>query len=41
MGQIEGFQEALRRVVMTGGGFAGDRAGLGAAVLTVKLLRCC
>ena len=41
MGQIAGFQEALRRVAMTGEGFAEDQAGLGLAVLVVRVLRCC
>ncbi len=41
MGQIAGFQEALRRVAMTGEGFAEDQAGLGLAALIVKLPRCC
>ena len=41
MGQIAGFQERLRRVAMTGEGFAEDRAGLGLAVLMVEVLRCC
>ena len=36
MGQIAGFRERLRRVAMTGDGFAGGRAGLGLAVLMVK-----
>jgi hypothetical protein len=41
MGQITGFQERLRRVAMTGEGFAEDRTGLGLAVLVVRVLRCC
>jgi hypothetical protein len=41
MGQIAGFRERLRRVAMTGDGFAEDRAGLGLAVLIVRVLRCC
>ena len=41
MDQIAGFQEALRRVAMTGEGFTENQAGLGFAVLMVKGLRCC
>jgi len=41
MGQIAGFQEALRRVSITGEGYVEDRAGLGLAVLIVKVLWCC
>jgi hypothetical protein len=39
--QIARSQEELRRLVMFGEGFVEDRAGLGLAVLIVKLLRCC
>jgi hypothetical protein len=41
MGQIAGFQERLRRVAMTGEGLVEDQAGLGLAVLIVKVLQCC
>jgi len=40
MGQTAGFQETLRRVAMIHEGFAGDQAGLGLAILIVKL-GCC
>ena len=41
MGQVAGFQEPLRTVAVTGQGFARDLAGLGLAVLVVRVLRCC
>jgi hypothetical protein len=41
MGQVAGFQETSRRVAMTGEGVLEDQAGLGLAVLIVKVLRCC
>jgi hypothetical protein len=39
--QTAGFEEASRRMAMTGEDFAADRAGLGLGILIVKLLRCC
>jgi hypothetical protein len=33
MSQAAGFQETLRRMAMTGEGFAADRAGLGLGIL--------
>jgi hypothetical protein len=37
MGQIARFREDLRRVAMIGEGFVEDQAGLGVAILMVKL----